>query len=90
MLMWVYKIIVSKILVDIITHDVFEDLDYLRSEAYWSIVISSKLRSFFKYRYNICTLPVVSRPQSIMLKNLMLLGISQKIPLLCSDSFLLC
>ena len=34
----------------------------------------------------------VARPQSIMLKNLpkMLLGISQKIPLLCSDSFLLC
>ena len=31
------------------------------------------------------------RPQSIMLKNLpkMLWGISQKIPLLCSDSFLI-
>ena len=59
MLMWVYKIIVSKILVNIITHNVFEDLDYLRSEAYWSLVISSRLRSFFKYRYNIYTLPVV-------------------------------
>ena len=36
--------------------------------------------------------PACNRPESIMLENLpkMLLGISQKFPLLCLDSFLLC
>ena len=60
------------------------------------------LELFSKIRSHIIVVPLksktkvscmgVARPQSIMLKNLpkMLLGISQKIPLLCSDSFLLC